>query len=395
MKIAILTAFRNMPESYSLVNDVRDQIKTLKKHGHEVVFFAQEGCKDDDIECETRAVFPRFRMKRNVEDTETKKKIIKILEKELKGFDVVIEHDLIYISQYYTYRKAIMEAKVPNVRWIHWAHSAMGGISIKMPRSKYVYMNYTDVPRFAQGIGVDVQDVRVVFNDKDPRLFFEWHPITCEIADKYDLFNRDIMQTYPLCSTRMTAKGIEKVIKVFGCLKKLKRKVLLVVCNANARKHKQTVQDLLQLGYDKELGKKDILFTSTLSPTTVGGVPRAVVKDLMQISNLFIFPSISEVCSNVLLEASVTKQLLVLNKNFPPMFDFGEEGKSVMAYNFGSTRGLSFVHGTDEAYMELAKKIDKELGSSKMNLQSRRIIRDCNIDTIYKKQLEPVLLEDY
>jgi len=256
-------------------------------------------------------------------------------------------------------------------------------------------MNYEDVPRFAQGIGVDVQDVRVVFNDKDPDIFFEWHPITCDIARRYDLFNRDIFQTYPLCTTRIDAKGIDKVIRVFGKLKELGNKVLLVVCNSNARKHAETVENKLQFAYSKGLDKDDIIFTSTLSPATVGGVPRAVVRDLMQLSNLFIFPSTSEVCSNVLLEASMTKQLLVLNETFPAMFDFGEKDKTVMAYPFGSLRGLSFMSNTDEAYLELAKKIVEELKNSKMNMQFLRILRDCNIDTIYKRQLEPILLEDY
>ncbi|MHA1225135.1 MAG: glycosyltransferase family 4 protein [Candidatus Hodarchaeales archaeon] len=396
MKIAILTAFRNMPESYSLVNDVRDQIKTLNKYGHKVVFFAQEGCKGEGIECEMKAIFPRFRMEKNVENPEIKKQLIEIFKKELKEFDVAIEHDLIYLQAYYTYRKAIMECGVSNVKWIHWAHSAIsGGLNLKMPRSRYVYMNYTDVPRFAKAIGVSESDVRVVFNNKDPRLFFDWHPITYQLADKYDLFNRDIIQTYPICSTRMDAKGIDKVIEVFAKLKEIGNKVLLIICNANARRLKEQIEAKLKFAYEKGLSKDEIVFTSTLSPETIGGVPRDVVRDLMQISNLFIFPTTSEVCSNVLLEASMTKQLLVLNKDFPPLFDFGEENKSVLAHSFGSVRKLSFTSVTDDAYLKLAKKIDEYLKNSKINQQFLRIKNSCNIDIIYKKQLEPILLEDY
>jgi len=392
-KIAILTAFRNMPESYSLVNDVRDQIKVLKKYGHGVVFYAQEGCTGEGIECEMKAILPRFKMQKNEENTEIKNKLIEIFEREFKDFDVVIEHDLIYLQMYYTYRKALMECNVPNVKWVHWAHSGMGGsLNLKMPKSKYVYMNYTDVPRFARAIGVEVDDVRVVFNDKDPRMFFGWHPITCKIADKYDLFEPDIMQTFPLCSTRMTAKGVQKTIRVFGKLKELGNKVLLVVCNSNARKKKEEIEQKIKLAHKAGLTDKEILFTSQLG---YNGVPRDVVKDLMQMSNLFVFPSLSENCSNVLLEASMTKQLLVLNKDFPAFFDFAEDGKTCFSHGFSSTHGVSFRSNSDVAYMDLAKKIDKYLKESKSNLQFQRIKKACNIDTIYKKQLEPLLLEDY
>ena len=184
MKVGIVTSFRNMPESYSLVNDVIDQVKTLKKYGHEVVFFAQETCKGEGIECEIRDVMPHFKNEKDVENVEMKKRMIDIFKKELKDFDVVITHDLMYLRGYYTHRKAIMECNVPNVKWIHWAHSGVGEtLDLKMPHAKYIYMNYSDVQRFAGAIGVDVNDVRVVFNDKDPRLFFDWNPISWQIAD--------------------------------------------------------------------------------------------------------------------------------------------------------------------------------------------------------------------
>jgi len=258
-------------------------------------------------------------------------------------------------------------------------------------------MNHVDVPRLAKSIGVPEEKVRVIFNDKDARIFFDWHPITRQIADKIDLFNRDIIQTYPLCTTRMDAKGIDKVIKVFAELKKLGQNVLLVICNSNGRKPQYQEQIGRKIEYAKSQGleENDIFFTSQLSKETRSGVPRDVVKDLMQISNLFVFPSTSEVCSNVLLEASMTKQLVVLNKTFPPLFDFGDEEKTVMAHEFGSTRGVSFRANTQSAHKELAKKIIAQIEQSKPLQQFKKIHRMCNIDTLYKEQWKPILEEDY
>lgn len=396
MKIAVITSFRNCPESYSLVNDVKDQIETLIRFGHDVVFFAQEGCEGKDFNCKMRAVFPHFKMIKDEVNLEIKTQIKEILEKELKDFDIAITHDLIYLRGYLTYREAIKESKI-NVRWVHWCHSAVGdSLDLKMPNSKYIYMNYTDIPRFAKAIGVEQNDVRVVFNDKDPELFFDWHDLTKQLASKIDLYNRDIIQTYPMCSTRMDAKGLNHVIKVFGRLKSLGNNVLLIICNSNGRRRKEDIKNKLELGKNEGLTEDNFIFTSEiLGEEADRQVPRAVVRDLMHISNLFIFPSITEVCSNVLLEASMSKQLIVLNRDFPSFFDFGEDGKTVLSFHFGSLMMPGFRFRDKDAYITLAKVIIQQLKSNKSDMQFRRILKDCNLNSIYRKQLEPILYEKY
>jgi len=395
MNIAILTSFRKMPESYSLVNDVIDQIKTLIKYGHKVIFYAQEGCEGRGIECEIRAIIPHFKLEKNVVNEEYKKKLIELFKKELPQFDAVITHDLMYLQSYATHRSAIMECGV-DVKWIHWAHSGnRDALNIKMPRAKYIYMNYIDTARWARSIGIDTDDVRVIYNDKDPRLFFDWHPITCQIADKIDLFNRDVMQTYPMCTTRMDGKGIDHVIRIFGALKKLGNRVLLVICNSNARRKIEEVQRKIELAKRHGLTDDEIYFTSTLSQETEGQVPRQVVRDLMLISNLFIFPTNSEVCSNVLLEASMCKQLVVLNKSFPALFDFGEEGKTCLGYPFGSIIKADFKYRNMREHEYLARVIHQQLLISKPLQQQKKIMRATNIDSIYTNQLEPLLMEEF
>jgi len=397
MKIAIITSFRQMPESYSLVNDVRDQIETLNRFGHEVVFFAQQGCTGEGIQCEMKAVFPHFRNEKNVINQDIKEQLKIILKTELTGFDIAITHDLTYLSGYVTYGAAIKESNIENLRWIHWCHSGVGTkLDIKMLHAKYIYMNYTDIERFAKNIGVEQDDVRVIFNDKDPELFFEWHKLTKELATKIDLYDRDIIQTYPLCTTRMESKGINHVIKTFGRLKALGNNVLLIICNSNGRRKKAEIESKINYAKAEGLTEDNFIFTSeTLGEEAASQVPRAVVKDLMHISNLFIFPSISEVCSNVLLEASMSKQLLVLNRDFPSFFDFGEDGKTVLSFHFGSMTMPGFKFRDKDAYTTLAKVINQQLKANKPDLQMRRILRDCNLNAIYRKQLEPLLYEKF
>jgi hypothetical protein len=392
-----------MPDSYSLVNDVRDNIHLLKKHGHEPVFFAQEGCVGTGIDCEKRNVFPHFRLDKDVVNEEFKEKYKEILIKELKDFDMAITHDWLFLRSYVTQKAAVMAAQssLPNLRWVHWSHSGVAGsLKIKMPKSKYIYMNYADIDRFAANSGIEHDDVRVIFNDKDPRLFFRWNEITSKIANRVNLFNRTIIQTYPMCSTRMDAKGLFHVVKIFGKLKQLDNKVLLIVPNANARKQVTQIERYKDMARAEGLlvngtNEDEFIFTSTISPDYLSGVPRDVVKDLMLISNLFIFPSASEVCSNVLLEASMTKQLLVLNRDFAPILDFGEDGKTVLAYNFGSLIQSGYKYRNETRYMTLAKVVNQQLKASKSNQQFLKILNMCNIDWIFHNQWEQLLYEKY
>jgi glycosyltransferase involved in cell wall biosynthesis len=388
MKIAILTAFRKMPESYSLVNDVRDQVKVLVSKGHKVVFFAQQGCEGTGIDCETRAILPHFKTENDVINQEAKEQLIDIFEKELSTFDVVITHDLMYLRGYVTYRSAIMQCGI-KVKWLHWAHSGIGEhLDLRMPNAKYIYMNYADAKRFASHIGVNEEDVGVVFNDKDASLFFSWHPITKAISEQVDLIGPDIIQVYPLCSTRMDAKGINEVIRVFAQLKKLGNKVLLLVVNANGHKKQDLIEEKLQLAEQEGLTRQEVIFTSQLNEEWVRGMPRQVVKDLMQMANLFIFPSTAEVCSNVLLEASMTKQLVVLNTDLPCLFDFSE---NALQFNFGSMYHTAFVNRNAENYAKLAKTISDELKSSRSNQQFLKVKRISSFQHIYNNQFEPLL----
>lgn len=393
MNIAIVTAFRSMPDSYSLVNDVRDRIKMLNRYGHKTVFFGQEGCIGDGIECEIRAVLPRFKLEKDIVNQEAKTRIVEVLTKEMEEFDIAITDDLMYLRQFVTYREAIFEVgkNLPKLKWVHWVHSRIGEmLKLKMPNAKYIYMNYSHAEDFANHIGVGKDDVHVVFNDKDPRIFFNFHPLTRRLIHEFDLLNYEIMQIYPICSTRMDSKGVDKVIKIFSEFKKRGKKVKLIFCNSNARSKGQEIESKYKyaesLGLDKN---KDIIFTSVLGNETVRGVPRDVVRDLFILSNVFIFPSLSEVCSNVLLEASMTKNLVVLNKDFAPFFDFGEEDKTVLGFHFGSTSHASFTERPK--IEELAENILNELDKNKPLRQFLKIKDACNVDSIYTNQFMSLL----
>ena len=399
LKIAIISHFNRAPESYSPARAVKNQIKVLQKYGHEVVFFVMEGSKLD-WNCEMRPVVPKFKREKNVVNEEGKQKFINVLKEQLTSdFDIAITHDL-YIDDCITFREAIKECGV-KIPWLHWARSGVGRpIDFKMPNARYVYMNYADTAQFARNINAKDDSIRVVFNEKDPELLFGWNPITTKIVNKMRLWEKDIVQTYPLCSTRFDAKGINSVICVFGILKEMGQKVGLVICNANCRHRQEEVKKKIEFAKSWGLVEgQDILFTSTLykeGDEVFGKIdretPHQVVTELMRVSNLFIFPTMAEVCSNVLLEASMTKNLLVLNKDLPCLFDFADN-ESVLSYPFISFKSLHYEGKSKKSYERLAKDIIVQLRSNKADMQFRHVWRNHCIDSIYYNMLEPVIYE--
>ena len=394
LKIAILTHFNRCPDSYSPGKAVKNQIKILKMYGHEVVFFVADG-STMDAGCEMRPVMPKFKRKKWVIDEEAKNRIIDVLRTNLTDdFDLAITHDF-YIDDCITFREAIMECGV-DIPWLHWARSGVGkSLNFSMDNARYVYMNKTDAGRFASRIGTTPDKIRIVFNEKDPSLMYNWHPITRMISDHMRLWEKDIIQIYPMCTTRMDAKGINQVINVFGELKRAGKNVALIICNSNGRKRLSEIEAKIKVAIQAGLDKHDFVFTSTLASEkypTYSEVPHQVVAELMQVSNLFIFPTTAEVCSNVLLEASIAQNLLVLNKDLPSLFDFADSN-AVLSYPFTSARSIHYSGRDKDSLSTLARNIIGQLMSNKNDRQFRKVWSTHNVHSIYRNQLEPILYE--
>lgn len=397
LKIAIITHFNRCPDSYSPGKAVRNLIKILLEHGHSPVFFTAEGSKltTEEIGCEIRPVVTRFKRQKNIVDNEAKLKFVDVLREQITGdFDLAISFDL-FIDDCITYREAIKECGV-NIEWLHYARSGIGGsLDFNMPNARYVYLNKADTEVFAHRIGVSHDKVRSIYNEKEPAYFLKWDPITKMIVDRFMLWDRDIIQTYPMCTTRMDAKGLNDVIKTFAKLKELGNKVALIVPNSNGRRRVEEIKAKKKFAEEMGLGENELIFTSLLADDIYkieSEIPNIVVAQLFQLSNLFIFPTRAENGPNVLLEASMTKNLLVLNEDLPLLFDFANE-EDVIKYPFTSGRSLHYSGRDDESYLKLAKQINGQIQSNKADKQFRTVWRTHNSYSIYHDMLSPVLFE--
>jgi glycosyltransferase involved in cell wall biosynthesis len=109
------------------------------------------------------------------------------------------------------------------------------------------------------------------------------------------------------------------------------------------------------------------------------GIANRQVANLMQISNLFIFPTKSEACPLVLMEAALAGCLLVLNTDVPSLGDVIPHGETLY-YPFGTLDAMPetipFVRITDD--------IIKSLDSSAANKAKRHVLKHFNIPAIAK-----------
>ena len=398
LRIAIISHFNSMPESYSPARAVKNQIKILKEHGHDVTVFLQEGSKLEDVDlgCRVLKIIPKFKREKMVVNGEIKNKLISIFRERLTSdFDLAISHDF-FIQDTVTFSEAIKECGV-KIPWLHFCRSGVAHeMDFSMPNAKFVYLNYSDVGKFARAIKVPADQCRTVPNEKEPAYMLKWDPITRMIVNKFQLWDRDIIQTYPVCSTRLDAKGLDSIIKIFVELKRMGNKVALIVANSNGRKRVDDLKRKQEMAKRMGLNEDEFIFTSLLADEQykiASGVSNKVCAELMQISNLFILATIAEVSSNILLEASITRQLLVLNSDLPCLFDAVDK-ESVLSYPFTGNQSLHYSGRDNESLNKIAKQIVGELKSNKADLQFRHVWRNYNSHSLYYNILSPILYED-
>ena len=169
------------------------------------------------------------------------------------------------------------------------------------------------------------------------------------------------------------------------------KKVKLIVCNAhaNAEKDKELIKETLSFGAQKGLSANEIIFTSLESPPAWElGVSKEVVSQLFQLSNLFIFPSISENCSLVLLEAMLSKNLLVLNDSVVPMREFGKE--NALYFKFGGLDEQVNYDDKGKFCEDVAKIINAEMSTNKALKASTDLKKNFNYETVFTNQIEPL-----
>ena len=426
-RIAILTSLIDFSPAYSLSGIILDQAQMLIKNGYQCDLLCLKNFKkrgqDPDIGPEraekmklrVKYVLPQTRLhdyqptEKPKEDFEAQVKAHYEGYKEvLEPYDVVISHDIMFLSWHLPQNKALRQCidLWPEKNWLHWVHSGPSvppeGVCYPStlrysaaPHSHYVYLNESQKLDYSLMINAPKSQIFTVYNPKDLRDVWGFSDLACDIIKRYDLFDHDILEVYPFSTPRWTDKGVKQLLRIFSFWKKQRVRARLVLVNAHCNSQQDQAKIdaieayaklcglivgddvILTSQYSDEIGNKDLRYN----------VPFRTVRELFLLSNLFIFPSKSECCSLIQAEAAITGgKFFVLNKDFQPMLEFC--ASNVMSYEF--TRNDP---DTNQIYYEcVAREIWANLRQEAtiMNTTLARK-RFYNRDWIFRTQFEPLL----
>ena len=416
MKIAILTTFMEFNSGYSLTGIVQDQVAMLAKYGHQVDLFVNERYHGESFDGSPNVTLKKLipfahlidyqsRAALSTEHVLVVEKTIAMLEKELPQYDVVFTHDLVFQGWHMPYALAIMKVArlVEGPAWLHWIHSVPSRLSDWWNISEYgsrhrlVFPNKTDQIRVAEQYRGQPWQVEVIPHIKDLRSWFDFAPETCEFIDAHPgVMQSQIVQILPASVDRLASKRVNEVILTFAKLKQRNLSVCLVVANqwTTQAKQKQEVQRYLDIAYRTGLKPmEEVIFTSEFqSPKYDAGIPKRMVRELFQCSNLFLSPTREESFGLVVPEASLAGGvLLVLNKSLQSQIEIS--GSTALYLDFGSFHN-NFEPGAGwDAYLrDVASLISWRLEHNESVLSKTFMRMTYNMDSIFLKYYEPIMV---
>ena len=404
MKIAIATAFEYLDPQYSLTTVVRDRYQILTKHGHEVDVWVQENFYGDEYGMNLSKIMSRFRFNDYQTDTlleedkENVEKVYNVISDQIRRnpVEALFMEDLNFQGWYRVHALAFQRVATdfPNIKFFSVAHSIPAGMKTiwSTPPQNMTLISLNENIRMltAENYRTTVDQVKVIHNAMDFRTYLERDPISVEIYEKYKLMEADVIQVYPYSSERWQDKGVDKLIRIFSGLKKLGNKVKLILATSwYFPEHITKVRDLCR---QHGLFDDEVIITSEDFPDRLG-IPNRAIKELMSISNLFVFPTRAEASPLILAEAMMAGCLIVVNDLLPQLQEI--TGNKVLKFHLNS----SVHHGhtvEDESkfYGDITRIIDAELKTDYSIITKDRIRKKFSFENLYREEYAPVLFEN-
>ncbi len=425
-RVAILTNFSSLERAFSLVSVAITQCIQLHRGGHEPHLFVNTTANISEDDCEVlhklapstviEKLVPVFTMHDylNPEEEayegfgENVEKIEQFLDKEIVdgNFRVVICHDLLTLSWYSEYNQAIRNVadKNPNIQWFSWTHSCGKPRPAKVvypsilrytpaPNTTYVFLNKDDRARLAQQVGVAEREVVVIPNSKYPQEFFDFDPVSIEIVDKANLLDCDILLTL---QTRIhPTKQLGHIVKLGGALraKGIRAKVLIINSYSNSDDAKTEMGVLKDYAQKSGLGTNNLTIATDIIET-IHFSPK-VVRDLLRITDITFLPSREEAHSLALIEASLCKNLLILNDDFPPVKTLYTGGA---LYAKCSSEIYTTKYGANNTFEEemgywgdIAVRVIGELYNNTIWINYHNQKVNNNPDRVFRMYMDPLL----
>ena len=426
-KICLLSTFTNFDSTYSLCIVAAEQIRMLVANGYEPVVIVKEGFRAEDVfafkEVTLRyiPVVPSSNYIGEAVDETFKEDVKKLKDaviKNLQDVDIVFTHDLIYqpesLKLNFACRQAIEEDEhIKKIKWLHWIHSATSPqtlgkelqqndayfdiVSKRFPNSFVVFPNAYSIPRVARNFGVEEDQVKVVHHSTNLPGYCQWDGLMTKLVMDKNMLTADAIAVYPIRLDR--GKQVEIVIKIMAQLKKLNYTVRVIIVDFHSTGGDKVTyrEELKKIGIDWGLNDFDLTFTSEFHESWRTSVPRKVVHDLFELSNVFIMPSKSETYSLITQEAALCGNILMLNHDFAPFRDI--YGKDAIYKQFSSNIGfdgldgdINTTYGDEKGYYhDCAMRLKYELENNMVLAMQKKLRKERNPMHIFREQIEPLL----
>ncbi|MEG0771591.1 MAG: glycosyltransferase, partial [Clostridia bacterium] len=425
MKVAILTMFNGLSNTYSLVNVVSEQLKMLLKDNIEVKMLVSEHCPDierigifADKRIEWIKITNSFNGKSFHWITYSKADdkisdsffleaniIAKDLVANLQDVSVCIMHDILYQGVHLLHNVAIRIAQqsLKALKFLAFTHSAPATHIVApypincmykdMPNTTFIYPTACGLLALAKQYDVDVSRCKCIGNSID--ITIGLHAQTKSLLEKTDLLKKEILIVYP---ARLTmAKRFHIIAELSGVIKQYhKKSVGVIFCDfasadIDSNMYKGIVKEIAR---QNSITKDELVFTSDLG--FKDGVYRETVFDLFSLSNLFICPSYSESFGLTVIEAAARGNFIVLNEAVPAL---KEVGQTINAYfmrwgarNFDFETNEQYHPSERHYYIEHTNKILSQMELNPVILSKTLARTRYQNDWIYENQLKPLLL---
>ena len=436
-KVAILTTFDSYSEAYSLTRIASEQIKMLVRHDYKPVVIVQDAFEPKKAfalsEVEIRRT-PSVPCHNEIKKDETFDQDVdaveKALDEALKDIDVVLDHDVIYQNAALKYNFAArrIAKKYPNIKWLHWIHSAISPVTLDalrpiftdayldlvktpFPNSLYVFFNHYSIPRIAKDFNISEELVKVVHHPSDVSEVLGLTPDVSKFMDDKEILKADAVCVYPARLDR--GKNVEMAIKTMACLKDfdLKPKMIVVDFHSTGGDKVTYRDDLKNVAIDYGLSQDELIFTSEYQDSWTVEVPYPDTQAIMRLANVFIMPSRSESYSLITQEAGILKNVVILNFDFPPFRDIfgpnaiyrkyssnidvlsGLSGDTTTEYGPDRISADERVEHEKRYHLETAGMIASRLKHPELAL-STFLRKYRNLDYIFLHELQPLFFEE-
>ena len=436
-RVAIFTQLDTLPRSYGIVPVALNQLEMLVKHGWIVDFHTVKGFKNhpdaklvpagvnimDDVPfCHIYDYPVGAKMQENdvdgvgrhgdpnVTNFNRQVKLLQDgLEPILKDYQTIITHDTIFITHYLTHNQALrnIASKYPKIKWLHWLHSGPSARETEVgypsnlrytafPNSVLISPNETMTTKFAEMYNMPKKNVKVVYHTFDPIKFFDMHPLSAAMIEKYDLINCDALIVWATRIDHPDGKGMPYAMRLLGQLNKFANvKMLFLNSWSNHDGARTVIKGLKNEAYKWGTPEGNVSFSSEMGAEWELGVPKQVVRDMYNIGEMFVFPTQSETFSLGMVEAAACKNMLMLNEELEVLKELN--GPNADYFKCGAEWGgirttTHYDHGEEAYWMGKAQDFWKMYLSYKPLQQHRHVLKYYNNDWVFKNQLEPLLM---